>query len=98
MEQRLSLVTLGVDDLDRSRRFYVEGLGWTPGFDSDEVVFFQLGGLVLALWGRAALAADAGVPLSSGFGGMALAHNVRERGEVAAVLALCLIHITEPTR
>ena len=59
MEQRLSLVTLGVADLERARRFYEEGLGWRRGNDHPEVAFYQLGGMVLALWGRDALAQDA---------------------------------------
>jgi catechol 2,3-dioxygenase-like lactoylglutathione lyase family enzyme len=88
MEQRISLITLGVTDLVRSRRFYEQGLGWRPGFVSDEVVFFQAGGLVLALFSRAALAADAGLPgIERGGDGIALAHNVRTRAEVDAVLA-----------
>jgi catechol 2,3-dioxygenase-like lactoylglutathione lyase family enzyme len=88
MEQRISLVTLGVTDLERSRRFYEAGLGWRPGFANEEVAFFQAGGLVLALWSRAALAADAGLAgTERGVGGIALAHNVRTREEVDAVLA-----------
>lgn len=87
MEQRLSLVTLGVADLARARRFYEEGLGWRRGNDSDEVVFYQLGGIVLALWARRDLAADAQLADGGGFGGMALAYNTRSRGEVDAVLA-----------
>jgi catechol 2,3-dioxygenase-like lactoylglutathione lyase family enzyme len=91
MEQRLSLVTLGVADLARSRRFYEEGLGWRASSAStDDVAFFQLGGIALALWGRAELAADAGLPPpgpGGGFGGVALAHNVHRREEVDAVLA-----------
>ncbi len=91
MEQRLSLVTLGVADLARSRRFYEAGLGWrASGAGTEEVVFFQLGGLALALWGREALAQDARLPEAGpggGFGGIALAHNVRSREEVAATLA-----------
>jgi catechol 2,3-dioxygenase-like lactoylglutathione lyase family enzyme len=91
MEQRLSLVTLGVADLARSRRFYEEGLGWrASGASTGEVAFFQLGGVALALWGREALAADARLPApgpGGGFGGVALAHNVRTREEVDAVLA-----------
>ena len=91
MEQRLSLVTLGVADLARSRRFYEEGLGWrASGASTDEVAFFQLGGIALALWGREALAEDARLPdpgPGGGFGGVALAHNVRTREEVDAVLA-----------
>ena len=90
MEQRLSLVTLGVADLARSRRFYEDGLGWTASKASvaGEVAFYQLVGVALALWGRAALAADAGVPARSpGFAPVALAQNVRTRAEVDAVLA-----------
>jgi hypothetical protein len=59
MEQRLSVVTLGVADLERARRFYEEGLGWRRGNDHDEVVFFQIGGAVLALYPRPLLAEDA---------------------------------------
>jgi predicted lactoylglutathione lyase len=88
VEQRISLITLGVDDLDRSRTFY-ERLGWTAsGYSVAGVVaFFQCGGLVLALWGRAELAADAGVADDSrGFDGISLALNVATRDEVDSVL------------
>jgi catechol 2,3-dioxygenase-like lactoylglutathione lyase family enzyme len=88
MEQRLSLVTLGVADLARSRRFYEEGLGWRRGNEHEEVVFYQLGGSILALFARASLAADAGLPPEGqGFGGIALAYNTRTREEVDQVLA-----------
>ncbi len=88
MEQRLSLVTLGVADLERARRFYEEGLGWRRRNAHAEVVFFQIGGAVLALWSRAALAADARLPDSGvSFGGIALAYNTRSREEVDQVLA-----------
>jgi len=91
MEQRLSLVTLGVADLERARRFYEEGLGWRRGNRHAEVVFFQLPGMVLALWPRAALAADAGLPPEAAqevaFGGIALAYCTRSREEVDSVLA-----------
>ena len=82
MEQRISLVTLGVTDLERARRFY-EALGWR-GQVVQDTVFFQAGGQALALWGRDELAADAGVDDdgSCTFGGMALAHNVRSPAEV----------------
>jgi catechol 2,3-dioxygenase-like lactoylglutathione lyase family enzyme len=87
MEQRISLVTLGVADLAAARRFY-EALGWrTRAAPGDDVVFFQTGGLVLALWGRAALAEDTGVANSGGWGGITLAHNVRSPAEVDTVLA-----------
>ncbi|HET8981906.1 MAG TPA: VOC family protein, partial [Pedococcus sp.] len=86
MEQRLSLVTLGVSDLDRSRRFY-EALGWRRGDDNEDVVFFQTGGMVVALWDRAALATDSAVEDSGGWGGVTLALNVRSPDEVDDVLA-----------
>ena len=88
MEQRVSLVTLGVDDLARARAFY-ERLGW-QGQEVSETVFFQAGGLAIVLWSRAKLADDAGVALGSteGFGGIVLAHNVRERHEVDEVMAM----------
>jgi len=87
VEQRLSLVTLGVSDLGRARRFY-EALGWQSGAaPDDDVVFFRAGGAVLALWGRAELAEDSGVEDGGGWGGVTLAHNVRSPEEVDAVLA-----------
>lgn len=86
MEQRISLVTLGVTDLERARAFY-ESLGWR-GQTVQETVFFQAGGLGVVLWSREKLAADAGVDGGGAdFGGIVLAHNVRTRGEVDAVLA-----------
>ncbi|MCG6659908.1 VOC family protein [Halomonas campisalis] len=89
MEQRISLITLGVGDLARARRFYEEGLGWEVGMAVDgEVVFFQLNGLILSLYPRVALARDAGVgDEGSGFSGIALAHNVRSEPEVDSVLS-----------
>lgn len=88
MEQRLSLVTLGVLDLARARAFYESGLGFVKNNDEPEVAFFQLPGLVLALWSRSELAADAGVEdTGSGFSGVALAYNTRTRDEVDAIVA-----------
>jgi len=87
VEQRVSLITLGVDDLGRARAFY-EGLGWTTRAEpDDDVVFFQAGGMVLALWDRARLAEDSGVPEADGFGGVTLAHNVGSPEEVDAVMS-----------
>ena len=92
MEQRLSLVTLGVGDLARARRFYEQGLGWTRNAGVDgEVAFYQLAGTILALWSRESLADDARLelaPLTPGksFGGLALAYNARDEAEVDAVL------------
>ena len=86
MEQRVSLVTLGVTDLARSRAFY-EALGWTTGAQpADDVVFFQSGGMIVALWGRDQLAEDSCVADSGGWGGVTLAHNVRSPEEVDAVI------------
>ena len=87
MEQRLSLVTLGVRDLARARAFY-EALGWKTGAEpDDDVVFFQAGGMIVALWDRAKLAEDSGVDDAGGWGGVTLAHNVRSPAEVDVVLA-----------
>lgn len=87
MEQRVSLVTLGVRDLARSRAFY-EGLGWTTNAGpDDDVVFFEASGMIVALWGREQLAEDSCAEDSGGWGGITLAHNVRSPDEVDAALA-----------
>jgi predicted lactoylglutathione lyase len=86
VKQRVGLITLGVRDLANARRFY-EALGWTTGAGpEDDVVFFQAGGLVVALWDRARLAEDSTVTDSGGWGGITLAHNVGSREEVDAVI------------
>ena len=89
MEPRISLVTLGVTDLERSLHFYRDGLGWRPSSASvaGDVAFFQVGSLVLALWSRAELAKDAGLFDSGGWGAVALAHNVRSREEADVAVA-----------
>ena len=90
MEQRLSLVTLGVADVNRARAFY-EAIGWkmTSGVDddTDQVAFFQVGGTILGLWDRGRLAEDSAVSDQGGWGGVTLAHNVRSPDEVEAVIA-----------
>jgi len=101
VEQRISLVTLGVADLRRARTFY-ERLGWR-GQEVEETMFFQAGGIALVLWGRNKLAGDAGLEDSGtdGFGGMTLAHNGRSRVEVDEVLgeaANAGAEITQPAR
>lgn len=87
MEQRLSLITLGVADLHRAHVFY-ERLGW-HGQKVQETVFFQAGGVAVSLWRRDKLAADLGVAdhRAGGFGGIALAHNVRSQAEVDEILS-----------
>jgi predicted lactoylglutathione lyase len=98
MEQRISLITLGVSDLARAKAFY-DHLGWR-GQEVEETVFFQAGGLALVLWSRDKLAADAGVPASSP-GGMVLAQNVRSRAEVDELMATAAevgAEVTQPAR
>ncbi|GAA4570065.1 VOC family protein [Micromonospora coerulea] len=101
MEQRISLVTLGVTDLARARAFY-ERLGWR-GQEVDQTVFFQAGGLAVVLWGRDKLADDADLADrdTDGFGGLSLAQNVRSRAEVDEVLrqaAEAGARVTRPAR
>jgi uncharacterized protein len=87
MQQRVSVITLGVGDLGRARAFY-EALGWTTRAEpDDDVVFFQAGGLVVSLWSRESLAADSAVEDTGGWAGITLAHNVGSPGEVDAVIA-----------
>ena len=89
MDKRLSLITLGVADVSRARDFY-EALGWRAdgGVDdeTDHVVFFQAGGMIVALWDRGKLADDSAVEDSGGWGGVTLAYNVRSPEEVDAVI------------
>jgi uncharacterized protein len=91
MDQRVSLITLGVDDLAVSKRFY-EALGWRCK-EVEETVFVQAGGSAVVLWGREKLVEDAGIEDSrtpgpaDGFGGIALAQNVRSREEVEEIVA-----------
>jgi hypothetical protein len=85
MQQQIACVTLGVADLARSHRFYAEGFGWTPVFRNDEIVFYQMNGLMLGTWLLGALAADTGRQ-PSGPGAFALAHNVPEAGAVAPLI------------
>lgn len=102
MEQRISLVTLGVADLARARAFY-KRLGWR-GQEVEETVFYQAGGLGVVLWSREKLADDAGItddPGGDGFGGVTLAHNVRSRDEADEVLRAAAVAgatITRPAR
>jgi catechol 2,3-dioxygenase-like lactoylglutathione lyase family enzyme len=86
MDQRISLITLGVADTARARRFY-EALGWSGQTPDGDVVFFQAGGIILALWGRGDLARDSCVADAGGWGGVTLAYNVDSPAAVDAVLA-----------
>lgn len=87
MEQRVSVITLGVSDLERSKAFYA-ALGWEGKSPPDgDVVFFQAGGMVVGLWGREQLAEDSEVTDRGGWGGITLAHNVASPDEVDRVLA-----------
>jgi uncharacterized glyoxalase superfamily protein PhnB len=89
MEQRVSLITLGVSDVSRAQAFY-EALGWHVdggvNDETDHVVFFQAGGMIVALWDRRKLERDSGVQDSGGWGGVTLAYNVRSPEEADAVL------------
>lgn len=87
MDQRISLITLGVADLDRSRTFYEDGLGWRPADAPGGVVFYQLPGMAFALFGRDDLADDARQPIDGSFSGITLASNQRSEADVDAVLA-----------
>lgn len=88
MEQRLSMISLGVQSLERSSSFY-KHMGFAAAGVSDEhIVFYQLGGVALALYPRDKLAEDAQVPAvdNNGFSGITLAYNVRDRGEADQIL------------
>lgn len=86
MKQRVSLITLGVSELGRARRFY-EALGWETGAGAeDDVVFFQAGEMVVALWDRTKLAEDSAVKDAGGWGGITLALNFGSPAEVDAVI------------
>jgi catechol 2,3-dioxygenase-like lactoylglutathione lyase family enzyme len=86
MDNRISLITLGVADTGRARSFY-EALGWSGLSPDGDVVFFQAGGMILALWGRDELASDSCVEDVGGWGGVTLAYNVGSPAEVDALLA-----------
>ena len=87
MRQRVTVITLGVDDLARARAFY-EALGWRSNTDAElGVAFFQAGDMVVSLWDRQSLADDSGVPLGTGYGGVTLALNVGSPAEVDEVVA-----------
>ncbi|MDQ6855808.1 MAG: VOC family protein [Candidatus Dormibacteraeota bacterium] len=86
MEQRVSLITLGVADIERAHTFY-RTLGWSGESPDGEVVFFQAGCMVVALWARDKLAADSAVTDTAGWGGVTLAYNVDSPAAVDVVMA-----------
>lgn len=87
MQQQISIITLGIDDLDRSRRFYAEGFGWTPVFENEEIIFYQMNGLVLGTFEKSAFEKDMGRNGLSSPGAFSLAHNVVTQAEVETVIA-----------
>jgi predicted lactoylglutathione lyase len=98
MEQRLSLITLGVADYERAKTFY-EAMGWSVAMDVQATAFFQAGGTILVLWAREKLAPDTGVVDDGAtWGGITLAHNVRSREEVRAVIEEARKNGAEVTR
>jgi predicted lactoylglutathione lyase len=98
VEQRVSLITLGVADVAAARAFY-ERLGWRCTLEVQETAFFQAGGMIVTLWGREKLAAESGVVDGGGWGGVTLSHNVGSREEVDAVVDEARsagAHVTRP--
>jgi uncharacterized protein len=86
MQAQMSVITLGVDDLTRSRRFYAEGFGWNPVFENKEIVFYQLNGFVFGTWLTTGLEGDMQRTGLTRPGAFALAHNVTSQGEVKTVM------------
>ena len=86
MQQSLSVITIGMTVPVRSRRFYVEGFGWTPAFESDEIIFYQMNGFVLGTFLRSALETDMNRPAGNAPGAYALAHNVASQADVVPVM------------
>src|SRR4051794_1061468 len=86
MQQQISVVTLGIADLTRSKRFYVEGFGWKPVFENPDIVFYQMNGLMLGTWLEANLAGDMQRGDLKRPGAFSLAHNVETGNEVQPVI------------
>lgn len=87
MQQQVSVITLGVADLARARRFYAEGFGWSPIFENEEIHFYQMNGFVLGTWLRPALEADMRRSAGEGPAAVALAHNVGSEHHVRVLIA-----------
>jgi catechol 2,3-dioxygenase-like lactoylglutathione lyase family enzyme len=92
MQQQISVITLGVADLARARRFYGAGFGWTPVFENAEIVFYQMNGLVLGTWLRPQLEADMQRAAGAGPGAVALAHNVPTQADVQPLIDRLAAH------
>jgi catechol 2,3-dioxygenase-like lactoylglutathione lyase family enzyme len=86
MQQQISVITLGIADLQRSRRFYVEGFGWKPVFENPEIIFYQMNGLMLGTWEASKLEGDMGRPGLLRPGSFALAHNVADKAAVQTLI------------
>lgn len=86
MQQQISIITLGIAELARSKRFYTEGFGWTPVFENEEIVFYQMNGFVLGTWLTAKLEEDMQRKGLARPGPYSLAHNVRTEAEVQPLL------------
>jgi hypothetical protein len=86
MQQQISIITIGVADLARSKHFYGEGFGWSPVFENEEIIFFQMNGLMLGCFLKPSLEADMGRPLLAVAGAYSLAHNVESEAAVIAVM------------
>ncbi len=92
MQQQMSVITLGVADLKRSRRFYAEGFGWTPVLETPEIIFYQLNGFVLGTWLTTALEKDMQLTGLARPGAFALAHNVASREDVDPAIERLVLH------
>lgn len=86
MQQQISVITLGTADLARSKRFYVEGFGWKPVFENEEITFYQMNGFVLGLFLKKSLDADMNRSNDLSNAAFALAHNVLNQEDVAVVM------------
>ncbi|MBJ6132643.1 VOC family protein [Ochrobactrum sp. Q0168] len=86
MKQQISVITLGIADLEPSRRFYVEGFGWTPIFENEEIVFYQMNGFVLGTFLKTSLEADMNRSGLLQPGAFSLAHNVEQKSDVAPLM------------
>lgn len=86
MQQQISVITLSVAALAPARRFYCEGFGWSPVFETDEIDFYQMNGLMLGTWVAPGLAEDMQRPTGAGPGAFSLAHNVPSQEEVQPLI------------